>query len=428
MSRGFAVTAAAILLAGCATLRPFASGPNADERSQARQILLTVPQPSSSSIALTGPAARRYVQRRGYGPTPSVERTLINLAKDHGIQPVDGWPIASLNVYCEVFYVPQGLMIEEVIKQLSEDSRVDLVQPMNTFRTSISRYDDPYADLQTAVTDLDVQDAHKLATGKSVLVAVIDSAVDTSHPDLRGRVPIDRDLVENRMRLKKGEVHGTAVAGIIASASNNDEGIVGVAPDARIAALRACWSETDGGGNARCSSFSLAKALEVALTLDPAVINLSLTGPFDPLLAKLLDQAVKRGIIVVAAEPETADARYSFPASQQHVIVASSEVPDVADLPKDCLPAPGQEILTTTPDAGYAFLSGNSLAAAHVSGVIALLKQRDPAATATSIHGLLRDTSTWTGRATSINACRALERLINGGGATPVTNQCPSAQ
>ena len=422
MSRGLAAAAVALLLAGCATV---SSRPPDDEQVQTRQILLTVRQPSSPTAALTGPAARRYLQRRGYGPTPAVERTLISLAKRHGLRPVDGWPIASLNVYCEVFYVPRGLAIEDVVDELSKDSRVDLVQPMNTFQTSISRYDDPYADLQTAVRDLDVQDAHLLATGKSVLVAVIDSAVDTSHPDLRGRVPINRDLVDGLARPRRGEVHGTAIAGIIASASNNDEGIVGVAPDARIAALRACWSENGEGGNARCSSFSLAKALEVALTLDPAVINLSLTGPFDPLLARLLDQAIKKGIVIVAAEPDTADAQHSFPASQEHVIAARSETPEPATLTKDCLTAPGREILTTTPNAGYAFLSGNSLAAAHVSGVVALLKQRDPAATSNSIRSLLRDTSVWTGRATSINACRALERLINGRGALSATNQCP---
>lgn len=428
MSRCLAAAAATLLLAGCAAVQPSALRTPGGERAQARQILLTVPQQSTSSVALAGPPGRRYLQRRGYGPTPSVERTLMRLAKDHGIEPVDGWPIASLSVYCEVFYVPQRLALGDVIEQLSHDSRVDLVEPMGTFHTLTGRYDDPYADLQTAVRDLDIQDAHRLATGKSVLVAVVDSAVDARHPELRGHVAIDRDLVDGRLHPKRGEIHGTAVAGIIASASNNDEGIVGVAPDARIAALRACWSVDDGGARAQCSSFSLAKALEVALSVDPAVINLSLTGPFDPLLARLLDQAVKKGIVIVAAEPETADARHSFPASQAHVIVVGSEVPDAADLPTGCLPAPGREILTTTPDGGYAFLSGNSLAAAHVSGVVALLKQRDPAMTAESVRSLLSDTSVWTGRATSINACRALERLVNGRGAISVANPCPSAQ
>lgn len=428
MRRSLAAAAATLLLAGCAAVQPFASRPPDDQRGQARQILLTVPQQSTSSVALTGAPGRRYLQRRGYGPTPSVERTLSRLAKDHGIKPVDGWPIGSLNVYCEVFYVPRRLALGEVIKQLSRDSRVDLVEPMSTFHTLISRYDDPYADLQTAVRDLDIQDAHRLATGKSVLVAVIDSAVDTTHPELRGHVPVDRDLVDGRLHPKRGEIHGTAIAGIIASASNNDQGIVGVAPDARIAALRACWSVGGGGGHAQCSSFSLAKALEVALSLDPAIINLSLTGPFDPLLARLLDQAVRKGIVIVAAEPETADAQHSFPSSQAHIIAAGSEVPDAADLAKGCLPAPGREILTTTPDGGYAFLSGNSLAAAHVSGVVALLKQRDPAMTADSIRSLLRDTLVSTGKATSINACRALERLVDGRGVISVTNRCPSAQ
>jgi subtilisin family serine protease len=412
MKSSLALISTAVLLAACSSL------PTVGTRTETavRQILLTVPEENAATtLALTGPPGNRYTRRQSYGPSPSVERRLNRLAREHDIVPVEGWPIASLKVYCEVFYVPRPLSIDAVVMQLSSDPGIDLVQPMNTFQTLTGGrlYDDPYADLQSAVRDLDVEDAHQWATGKDVLVAVIDSAVEADHPELRGRVSIDRDLVDGRLRPKKGEIHGTAVAGIIASASNNDEGIIGVAPDARIAALRACWATDDEDSSAQCSSFSLAKALEMALRLDPQVINLSLTGPFDPLLARLLEQAIRRGIVVVAAEPEDEDAQHSFPASQAQVIVARSEIPDPATLPRFRLPAPGREILTTTPDESYAFLSGNSLAAAHVSGVVALLKQRDPAMTQGQIADLLRDTASGEQGSASINACRALDRLVN---------------
>lgn len=411
MKSSLALISTAVLLTACSSLRIVGTG----NEAAVRQILLTVPEENAATLALTGPPGNRYTRRQDYGPSPAVERRLNRLAREHDIVPVEGWPIASLKVYCEVFYVPQSLSLDAVIAQLSSDPSIDLVQPMNTFHTLTGGrlYDDPYADLQSALRDLDVEDAHQWATGKDVLVAVIDSAVEADHPELRGRVPVDRDLVDRRLRPKKGEIHGTAVAGIIASASNNDEGIIGVAPDARIAALRACWATDDEDSSAQCSSFSLAKALEMALRLDPQVINLSLTGPFDPLLARLLEQAIRRGIVVVAAEPDHDDAQHSFPASQAQVIVAQSETPDPATLPRFRLPAPGREILTTTPDESYAFLSGNSLAAAHVSGVVALLKQRDPAMTQGQIADLLRDTAGRVEGSASINACRALDRLVN---------------
>ncbi len=117
-----------------------------------------------------------------------------------------------------------------------------------------------------------------------------------------------RNLVAEHPLARDGEIHGTAIAGIIASAVNNREGIIGVAPDVSIAALRACWAVVDDGLAAQCSSFSLAQALEVALGLQPNVINLSLAGPDDPLLSRLLDRAIERGIVVVTAHPATARA------------------------------------------------------------------------------------------------------------------------
>jgi subtilisin family serine protease len=136
-------------------------------------------------------------------------------------------------------------------------------------------------------------------------------------------------------------IHGTAIAGIIASAVNNREGIIGVAPDVSITALRACWAVGDNGVAAKCSSFSLAQALELALDLQPNVINLSLAGPDDPLLSRLLDRVIERGIVVVAAHPATPDRSHAFPSSHPHVLTAhSSLVPVNSDSPYT-LAAPG---------------------------------------------------------------------------------------
>jgi subtilisin family serine protease len=404
------IIAAAIALTGCSGTRvvpPGVSSPTAD--SAARQILLTVREENSIPAGLTGAPNKRYLHRR-YGPTPVVDRTLNQLARDHGLQRVDGWPIRSLDVYCEVFEVSEDASVDEILASVASDPRVDLAQRMNIFETETTRYDDPYADLQAGAVQLEVEQAHHFATGRDVLIAIIDSGIDAAHPDLRGRVSMSRNLVDSR-KAPRGEIHGTAVAGIIGSAVNNHEGIIGVAPDVRIAALRACWPVTATSATAQCSSFSLAQALEVALGLEARVVNMSLAGPADPLLSRLLDQVLERGIVVVTAEPHDAKGASRFPSSHPRVIVAHSSLETTPESSPYRLGAPATEVLTTTPGASYAFLSGNSLAAAHTTGVVALLMEREPTLDVERITALLSGTMTGSTAYQSINACRALDRL-----------------
>jgi subtilisin family serine protease len=402
----------AALLAACATSStvPTETAALTSASAAARQILVTVRQPATLAAGLTGAPNQRYLQRR-YGPSPSVDHVLTQLAHEHGLRRVEGWPIQSLDVYCEVLTVPAERDVGEVLAALKRDPRVDLAQRMNLFSTQAAKYDDPYLDLQSAATAMEVESAHELATGRGVSIAIIDSAVDADHPDLRGRVRLARNLVTDHPLARDGEIHGTAIAGIIASAVNNREGIIGVAPDVSIAALRACWAVVDDGLAAQCSSFSLARALEVALGLRPNVINLSLAGPDDPLLSRLLDRAIERGIVVVTAHPASSSSSVAFPSSHPRVLTAhSSHVPVNSDSPYT-LAAPANEVLTTTPGAGYAFLTGNSLAAAHATGVVALLMEREPDLDAERIAAILTATTTYSAGSASINACRALERV-----------------
>ncbi len=405
---------AAALLTSCASSNGVREAAGAEETA-ARQVLVTVRQPATLAAGLTGAPNQRYLQRR-YGPSPSVDRVLTQLAHEHELRRVEGWPIQSLDVYCEVLTVPEGRNVAEVIAALNRDPRVDLAQPMNLFETQAAKYDDPYLELQSAATAMEVESAHELATGRGVSIAIIDSAVDGDHPDLRGRVRLARNLVAEHPLDRRGEIHGTAIAGIIGSAVNNREGIIGVAPDVSITALRACWAVGETGLAAQCSSFSLARALEVALGLQPNVINLSLAGPDDPLLSRLLDRVIERGIVVVAAHPATAESSHAFPSSHPHVLTAHSSLVAVNSDSPYTLAAPATEVLTTTPGAGYAFLSGNSLAAAHATGVVALMMERQPDLDAERIAAILTATTTYSGGSASINACRAVARLT---GAAP---------
>ena len=368
----------------------------------ATRILVTIPHSGSSAQRLGDPGTF-YLRRRGYGPTPSINRTLDGIADDYNLRRVDGWHIASIDQYCEVYEIRGEQSSEDLIERISSDPRIELVQPMNYFETQGILYDDPLANLQPALATLAINEAHEMATGRGITVAVIDSLVDRRHLEFRGRVQEQLDLVDGASRAR-GEIHGTAVAGVISSAANNGTGIVGVAPDSTIASLRACWTVDDTTGRAQCSSFSLAQALESAIRLGIDVINLSLVGPDDPLLRELLHAAFEDGIIVISASPSDDHADQSFPSSHSAVISVASPSTSLRDNATNVLRAPGAEVMSTMPNNRYGFFSGHSMSAAYVSGVSALILERRPDLSPRELRDLLMDTRT----EQSINACRAI--------------------
>ena len=124
-----------------------------------------------------------------------------------------------------------------------------------------------------------------------------------------------------------------------------------------------------------CSSFTLAKALQFALDENAQVINLSLGGPRDRLLERLLDIALSRGITIVgAADPKLGNG--GFPASHRGVLAVAGD--DGHDVAGDILLAPGRDIPTTMAGQKWGFVTGSSFAAAHVTGLVALLRELAP--------------------------------------------------
>jgi subtilisin family serine protease len=259
---------------------------------------------------------------------------------------------------------------------VSKDRRVAWSQPLQVFETQgPAGPNDPLFRAEPAATRWRLADLHRLATGRGARIAVVDSKIDVTHPDLSGQFAADRDFVGDRTRT--AERHGTAVAGVIAAKANNGLGGVGIAPGARIMALRACWQTA--AGPTLCNSLSLARAVQFAIEHKAEVINLSLSGPPDPLLRKLLELAVSGSARVVAAfDPKLP--RGGFPASQPGVIAVADE--SLRPLPPRVYGAPGRNVPTTEPGGKWDLVSGNSYAAAHVSGLAALAFERSCSAPA----------------------------------------------
>src|SRR6202030_892738 len=124
-------------------------------------------------------------------------------------------------------------------------------------------------------------DAHPWSRGEGVKVAIIDTGVDIEHPDLRGSIAAAVNFVDADDAQFRRDRHGTEMAGVIAAVANNGQGIVGIAPGARLFVFKACWQEQAGADAAHCNSFTLARALSAAFDAHAQIINMSLAGPDD---------------------------------------------------------------------------------------------------------------------------------------------------
>lgn len=364
------------------------------------------------AMPAAGATPRGYDALPDYNGGTRAVALAARIAADYGLSEVSAWNIEPLRLRCLVYRLPDGADRSELLQRLNHDRRVRLAQPLQEFDAltapaATGSYNDPYLSLQTNFSAIAAAQAQRWTRGDGIEIALIDTGLDASHPDLAGRIAAQRDFVGTAGAA--AERHGTEVAGVISAVADNRLGIVGVAPAATLHAYRACWALPGQTAGARCNSYTLALALGAAIASNARVINLSLGGPADPLLQQLVQHAVRRGTVVVGAVPP--DRRMDgFPVGVPGVIAVGAAEDPRPDAP--ALAAPGRDILTLEPGGSFDYASGSSLATAQVTGAIALLLALKPGQDAAALYALLSSTQKSPGA--PIDVCAAVASLVPG--------------
>lgn len=244
---------------------------------------------------------------------------------------------------------------------------------------------------QYVVDKLRLGEARKLAQGRGVRVGIIDSGVDMEHPEIRGSVVGYLDAIDG---LATPHAHGTSMATAIVAHGE----LQGIAPAARLIVARAFGGPQAVSANGK--SFQILTALEWVVEQRAKVINLSFAGPQDRLLSKALAGAKERGAITVAAAGNGgARSAPLYPGADPSVIAVTATDADdkvFTDANRGsyvAVAAPGVDVLTAEPGGRYAFTSGTSIAAAHVTALVALLLEKQPELDSDSARRVLAESA-----------------------------------
>jgi subtilisin family serine protease len=309
--------------------------------------------------------------------------------------------------------------VANVINAAGSENIVASVQPNYLFALQDQAAATRGDASQYVLGELQIAKAHQIATGKDVLIAVIDSEIDAKHPDLGGTVTKGFDALGGA---EPPHLHGTEMAGAIGAHGK----LLGIAPDARILAAHAF---DDTAGIAKGSSFAIYKSLQWAADNGARIVNMSFAGPADPTLRRLLAADYGKGIVLIAAAGNAGpQSEPLYPAADPNVIAVTATDSDdhvfkMANRGRHiAVAAPGVDIIALAPGGSYELATGTSIAAAHVSGIAALLLERKPSLTPGDVRAILVATAKASGPPTPdsdfgaglVSAYRALTALDHG--------------
>lgn len=379
-----------------------------------------------SGFAKSGDVEEPFPRKNPFVP----DEILVQLKSGYSVESVLSDPIAQIAPQEIGTKAPHGLVrlkirsgesVVSAVTALKAKEGVLFAQPNYIYQAALVP-DDPSYSSQWALPKIGAPAAWDVTTGSpDVLVAVLDTGIDLNHPDLAGNLwinpgetpgnGIDDDAngyvddihgwnsYSNSSDVQDTFGHGTHVSGIIGAVGSNGIGVSGVNWTTRIVAAKASSGDL-------FTTIDLAQGIDYVTALrekkgaNVVAINASLGGPVseDPLLNQAIERAGKAGILFVAAagnsntDNDDQEKTPFYPASlfKPYVLsVAATDGNDSLAVFEDSkasnygrrtvhLGAPGKNILSTYTTPGYSTLSGTSMAAPHVTGVIALLKSQHP--------------------------------------------------
>lgn len=265
--------------------------------------------------------------------------------------------------------------LASLLAQLSSDPNVEWVEPNFQIALLETIPNDPAFELQWWLNRIQAPLAWDYSTGSTAItIAIVDSGIDYSHPDLAGKIIGGKDIVNDDAIAEDENGHGTAVAGIAAAITNNAEGISGVSWGARILPVKVTGA--DGLGTYEATAAGIVYAVDAGA----AVINLSLGGSApSQLLLDAVTYASANGVVVVAASGNNGSQNVLYPARYNQTIAVAStdynnQVSGFSNYgPEVDIAAPGQSIYSTTLGGLYISRTGTSMAAPLVAGAAAVL-------------------------------------------------------
>lgn len=285
--------------------------------------------------------------------------------------------------------IPDRRSVSQVVRELEANNLVVSAQPNYLYTLQQSEQKPAGDPAQYELAKLRLPEAHALAQGEGVPVAVIDSGIDTEHDEVKGSVTDYYNALTTPMAAHS---HGTAIAALIAGHGK----LLGAAPKAKILAIRAFDPKA---GSSEGTTFGILKGTDWAAAKNARVINMSFAGPNDPAIRRNLDAAYKKGIVLVAAAGnEGAASAPLYPAAYPNVIaVTATDAEDKLFARSNrgdhiALAAPGDQLLVAIPD-GYEVSSGTSYSAAAISGIVALILERDGTLTPAKVRAILQSTA-----------------------------------
>ncbi len=322
--------------------------------------------------------------------TPDATPQAIDqMARRNGLTQIEtqGFPLIGTSLYR--WRIGGGRSVGSAIDALGSENIVSSVQPNYIFTLQqaatapAGAQGDP---AQYVLAELQIEQAHRIAIGRNVLVAVIDSEIDAKHPDLDGAIAKSFDALGGDAA---PHLHGTEIAGAIAAHGK----LIGIASGAQVLAAHAF---DDTPGIAKGNSFAIYKGLQWAADNGARIINMSFAGPADPTLRRLIAAAYDKGIVLIAAAGNAGpQSEPLYPAADPNVIAVTAtdggdHIFKMANRGRYiAVAAPGVDILALAPGGAYQLTTGTSIAAAHVSGIAALLLERKPSLTPADIRAVL---------------------------------------